>query len=191
MHPLFHSFKRMYWSSMRFARDWAKEYGLTPARIDMLILIDHHNGVLQRDIHEILDVVEPVVSRMLKSLEKLGYIARSFSEDDGRMKWVRLTGRGWRRLRLVVSELLYAGFTERCVRILVAPHALTKHVTAQAMRRAREFTRHQREYLQDNSTHMYPAYHSTGERSEAYPLRDDDVFRPRRGRGHPRSSRAA
>jgi DNA-binding MarR family transcriptional regulator len=182
MHPIFHSYKRLYWSSMRFARDWAREFGITPARFDMLLIIDHDlGGIAQADIHEILDVVEPVVSRMLTSLEKLGLVVRhEHPNGDGRMNWVTLTERGRGRVRLMAAELLYEGFTELCLRILVAPYARAPRVTAQAMRRVRELTRRQRHHLRDTSTHTYPAYLDSGERSEAYPVRDEDFFHRRR-----------
>ncbi len=171
VHPIFHSFKRLYWSSMRFARDWAKEYGITPARFDVLIIIGQGgDGIAQGDIHRRLDVTAPVISRMLDSLEELGLVVTRPHPKDGRMHWMRLTEHGRSLLRVAVRELLYEGFTERCLWLLVAPDATCRRAVERAMRHAREWMRRQRRYLVDTSTHRYPCYLATDERSPDFPV---------------------
>ncbi len=182
MHPIFHSFKRLYWSSMRFARDWADEYGITPARFDVLIIIAQGNGgIAQGDIHRRLDVTAPVISRMLDSLEELGLVVTRPHPKDGRMHWILLTEKGRSLLRIAVRELLYEGFTERCLWMLVAPDATRHRAVERAMRHAREWMRRQRRYLVDTSTHQYPCYLTTDERNPDFPVgAKPPVFRVRR-----------
>jgi DNA-binding MarR family transcriptional regulator len=155
---------------MRFQRDWAGEYGLTPARLDMLIAIAwHRRGMSQRDLILTLDVVPPVVTRMLKALAKLGLVRRGVHPTDRRMRWVRVTKLCRQVLRAIYADLFYFGLTEVWVRSLVAPHARDSKTTDRAMVRIRKLLRKQRRYLTDISTLRYPAYLANGSRSARYP----------------------
>jgi DNA-binding MarR family transcriptional regulator len=77
--------------------------GLTAARFDMLCALLHDGGydryphyeIRQSDLRRELGVTAPVVSRMLRSLEELGWVTRSRRrDDDRRQRWVKLTDRG-------------------------------------------------------------------------------------------------
>ncbi len=60
---------------------------------------------MQHEICEALGVTAPVVSRMVKALEKQGLLARKAVRDDGRKKRVLLTREGLDRIRRVTGEI--------------------------------------------------------------------------------------
>ncbi len=78
MHPLTFGMKRMFLRSVAINREYTKEHQLTPARFDMLVAIRRGTGggIVQRVVRYQLHVASPTVSRMMASLEKLGYIRR-------------------------------------------------------------------------------------------------------------------
>ena len=156
---------------MRFSRDWAGEYGLTPARIDMLIAIYRDDaGIAQSALRDTLDVCDAVVSRMLSSLAERGQVQSWEHPLDGRMRWITLTDRARRVLRNVIEDLFHEGFIEAYVRVIVAPHATRNRDTERALRRLREILRTQRPHLTDVATLTYPAYMADGSRSPDYPV---------------------
>src|SRR5688500_12911650 len=69
--------------------------GLTPARFDMMRLVHlRAHGVLQSSLKWMLGVSGSTVSRMLRSLEKLGMITRTTDAHDGRCLKVHITPNG-------------------------------------------------------------------------------------------------
>lgn len=104
----FFAIKRAYHASLRISRDVAAGFGLTPARSDMLYAIycvpvyegpAGRGELTQSKLRQSLGVSAPTVSRMVRSLEALGFVERSRSVHDRRTLDVRLTDVGWRRLR--------------------------------------------------------------------------------------------
>jgi DNA-binding MarR family transcriptional regulator len=191
MHPIFQSFKRTYWSSMRFSRRWMEgyyaEYRITPARFDMLIVIaGDPAGITQIDLRKTLDVCDSVVSRMLDSLQELGYVGRVPFPQDRRVNWVFLTKLGADVLALLTQDLLLDGTNEYGVREVLARHPANESHTERTLARTRRFVRHLRRRVRDRSTLVYPAYFATGERDPAYPYnRSDHVFVPQELRASP------
>ena len=107
----------MHLLNLRFSRiklgDFRRD-GVTPARFDMLRIVHVHDvegvSVPQANIREVLGVSGATVSRMLKSLEGLGYIVRE------RKKW---------------RPGLHVGFTEEgraLVKQLMARFIDNKHI---------------------------------------------------------------
>jgi DNA-binding MarR family transcriptional regulator len=187
VHPIFFSFKRAYWSSMRFSRDWAEEYEMTPARLDMLVAIARHpGGIAQLELRNTLDVCPPVVTRMLKALDECGLVQRWIHPEDRRQRWITLTERARRLLTIAVDELFLEGITEDFVRRLVAPHASRRSLVDRAMRRIREILRKQRPMLTDVAALTYPGYLPDGARAPDQPVsharftRSPPRARPRR-----------
>lgn len=184
MHPIFQSFKRTYWSSMRFSRRWMEgyyaEYRITPARFDMLIVIGR-DGVTQVGLRKTLDVCDSVVSRMLDSLQELGYVGRTPFPEDRRVNWVFLTKLGAEVLAELTHDLLLDGTTEYGVRDVLARDPANESHTERILARTRRFVRHLRKRVRDRSALVYPAYFATGERDPAYPYhRSDHIFEPHR-----------
>ena len=76
--------------------------GLTAARFDLMYVLwtgqgleSFWNGtVLQSDVRRALGVSAPVVSRMLRALEQLGWVRRGPAQTDRRQREVTLTEAG-------------------------------------------------------------------------------------------------
>ena len=95
MHALFFGVKRVHIEVVRFTNRILRLSNLTPARFDMLRIVKlHPDGIPQTALRWLLGVTPPVVSRMLKSLQELGYVARERDTEDGRCRIVQLTERG-------------------------------------------------------------------------------------------------
>jgi len=84
MHVTYFGLKRAYYSSMRITRPVLRELRLTPARFDMLTAITRHRGIFQSLLRRVLGVSAPVISRMVRALEALGFVVRTRSPYDKR-----------------------------------------------------------------------------------------------------------
>ena len=86
----FFAMKRAYHATLRLTRDVAAAYGLTPARSDMLYAIycvpvhgpAGRGALSQAELRQRLGVSAPTVSRMVRSLETLGFVSRRRSSGD-------------------------------------------------------------------------------------------------------------
>ncbi len=101
MNAHFFSTKRAHYAVLHILRRPLKSFGLTSARYDLLHVLFGDGGqksrgwtVRQSEVCRNLGVCKSVVSRMLKSLEKLGLVARRGVSVDKRLKFVQLTERG-------------------------------------------------------------------------------------------------
>ena len=99
MHPIPFSLKRAHHSSLAKQRKWLAEYGITPARYDLLVVIASTNAWLKK-VHFVhqsqlwreLGVTPAVVCKMLCALEKLRLVRRKRSKGaDRRQVNVELT----------------------------------------------------------------------------------------------------
>ena len=114
MHAMFFGIKRVHLRVLHVTRVLLRGKELTPARFDMMRIIElHREGVAQSTIQYLLGVSAPTVSRMLKSLEQLGFVARSRMTDDGRRQLVELTRLGLQRIREALSSLVASGVADR------------------------------------------------------------------------------
>jgi DNA-binding MarR family transcriptional regulator len=96
MNVIFFGLKRAYHGVLRIGRIALARLGLTAARFDMLYAILEHGsgGMLQRTLRHTLGVSAPTVSRMLASLEELGFVRRTAAVNDRRQRVVELTDSG-------------------------------------------------------------------------------------------------
>lgn len=95
MAPVFFGIKRTHLSVLGISRRFTLEHGLTPARFDMMRIVDLHRfGVGQSRIQDLLGVSAATVSRMLKALEELGFVVRERMLHDRRQRRVHITERG-------------------------------------------------------------------------------------------------
>jgi len=98
------TFKRFVLLAGVSARALASVAELTPQRVDLLLAI-RLGPLVQKEIASELGVTQPVVSRMIYALEKLGMIERHNMPTDRRFKMVSLTAKG-----NMAIERLYDGF---------------------------------------------------------------------------------
>ena len=99
MHPIPFSLKRAHHCSLAKQRKWLAQFGITPARYDLLVVIADTNRWLkkvhfvhQSDLWRALGVTPAVVCKMLGALEKLKLVRRARSKAaDRRQVNVELT----------------------------------------------------------------------------------------------------
>jgi len=75
--------------------------GLTPSQLSALATVEEHASVRMSDLATLESVGAPVATRVVDSLEKLGYVARIADPSDGRACLIELTDDG----RSVLGEL--------------------------------------------------------------------------------------
>ena len=120
MNPVFFGLKRAFHGTLRIGRRTFQALGLTAARFDLLYALTdegHPRETVthQSELRRMLGVSRPAVSRMLRSLEELGFVRRKRSEADRRQFEVHLTILGRLRIRLAFRRLVRSGWS------LVAP----------------------------------------------------------------------
>jgi DNA-binding MarR family transcriptional regulator len=111
MNAFFFGAKRAFHGVLRVMRKPLRSRGLTAARFDMMYALAsprrqlESRTVRQSDLRRTLGVSAPVVSRMLRSLEALGWVTRRRPRyGDKRQREVALTASGLERIR-TASEL--------------------------------------------------------------------------------------
>jgi DNA-binding MarR family transcriptional regulator len=115
MHALFFATKRAFHGILRITRRPLGCYGLTPARFDLLYALSRGEGLAMRQsiLRRILGVAASTVSRMLKSLEALGFVSREREPyGDSRQRLVRLTALGDDIVESAESDLVSSGAAE-------------------------------------------------------------------------------
>jgi DNA-binding MarR family transcriptional regulator len=117
MNEIFFGAKRVFHGAVRVTRTslLGVAPGLTAARFDMMYALTHESGdqhkrnrdwVLQSRLRRKLGVTAPVVSRMLRSLEALGWLTRHRPvRGDQRQRKVRLTDAGLACIRTAYKLL--------------------------------------------------------------------------------------
>jgi DNA-binding MarR family transcriptional regulator len=110
MNAILFGMKRSFQASIRFTRSAVAAFGLTAARFDMLYAIKSSykiHDVRQSDLRRSLGVTAPTVSRMLRSLEKLGFVSRVRpTSGDTRQRIVSLTSAGLACIRRAFRSLV-------------------------------------------------------------------------------------
>ena len=99
--------KRLGLLAGRPARVFAERAGLTPQRIDLMLLLRGWE-LPQWEIAQRLCVSRPVVSRMVDALVELELVIRTRTED-GRVRIPRLTAKGRARLALCFPNPTFHG----------------------------------------------------------------------------------
>jgi DNA-binding MarR family transcriptional regulator len=113
MHPSVFNTKQAHLSTLLLYREFAEPLGLTPARMDMLRAIAiHERPITQAQLWRLLSVCKAVVSVMVRSLEKLGFVERTRCLWDQRTHVVKVTDAGIAALR----ELFYETRTHGLLR---------------------------------------------------------------------------
>ncbi len=94
MHKVLFGLKRAFQSALEWAKVVYAPIGLTPARFDMMHALYKDEYMAQSALRGVLGVSGATISRMLKSLRKLGWVESFPDEDDRRRRFVALTERG-------------------------------------------------------------------------------------------------
>ena len=99
MNAIMFGCKRAYYGCLHVTRRPLRVIGLTAARFDMMYALlrekNYYRPRTQRELRDLLGVSSPVISRMLRSLEQLGWVVRKRPEyGDGRTWEVSLTDDG-------------------------------------------------------------------------------------------------
>ncbi len=176
MHPLIFGMKRMFLRSVAIQREYTGQHHLTPARFDMLVAIRRGGGgIVQRAVRWQLGVRSPTVSRMMASLEKLGYIRRWKYPPDRRHRWVALTEIGRKVIDMAQGDLTYGPFGEDVARRMVSQQPYEREPAERSLADARTMFHMVRENVSDTATLRYPSHLASGERSPDWdvPYPDD------------------
>ena len=100
--------KRAHLANNCWALAKLREFGVTPARFDLMRLIyDRNYRWVQSEIRLRLGVARATISRMLRSLERLGWIERVVNPFDRRTRDCLLTYEGRRVVASVLSALVW------------------------------------------------------------------------------------
>ena len=94
--------------SGKAARRFARRAGLTPQRIDLMLLV-RRSRLSQREIASQLCVSPSVVSRILDALVELGLVERTCDLHDGRIRVPELTHTGRERLARCFPDPTFHG----------------------------------------------------------------------------------
>jgi len=86
-----------------------RSHGLTTERYQMLLLIkvaeQRSEKITVSDLANALNVVNSSATQLVRRAENLRLLKREVSERDARIRYLRLTDEGERRLRAAVAEL--------------------------------------------------------------------------------------
>ena len=117
MHVVFFGVKRAHLEVVwRLTGPLIEESGLTPARFDLMRIVRlRPQGVVQGTLHWLLGVSPPTVSRMLKSLEKLGFVRRTVHPSDKRNRMVHITASGTEAVEKALAATVESREAERHV----------------------------------------------------------------------------
>jgi DNA-binding MarR family transcriptional regulator len=172
MHPITFGLKRLFLRSVVINREYTRHHDrLTPARFDMLVgIAQGTNGRLQFGLRLSLAVRSPTVSRMLRSLEKLGYLWRMKYPPDRRHRWITLTAKGRAVIDNAQADLTLGPLGEEMARTIVSRRPDERKPTERALGRARRLLTTMRELTGDTAFLRYPSYLPTGRRSPQHPV---------------------
>jgi DNA-binding MarR family transcriptional regulator len=155
MHAILFGMKRAFQRSLAVTRGPFARIRLTPARFDMLYAIDR-GTTLQSDLRRQLGVTAPTVSRMLKSLEKLGILRRHRPEHDTRQRCIELTPEGKKDIRYARDLAIDSGAAQLVVDTLVAGSRWYRQSAFLAVCSLESLIRQVRYNAGDTATLFYP-----------------------------------
>jgi MarR family transcriptional regulator for hemolysin len=136
MHPFLFTMKRAFHASAGFARRVLRPVGITPARFDVMALIEKEDGAIEQSrLTRALGVTRSVVSRMLDRMTELGLVQRVKHEKDRRQRVVLMTEKGW-EVFVSACERFPTDLAEEALAALLTPRSWRDDVKVQeAIRR--------------------------------------------------------
>jgi DNA-binding MarR family transcriptional regulator len=110
MDKIFFVVKRAHHATLKFARPLLAQFGLTPARFDLLYALTE-DGLerTQMALRRALGVARATISEMLSALERIGLVERT-RDRDKRTWLVRLTAKGLAAMNAAVEATMHSGF---------------------------------------------------------------------------------
>jgi DNA-binding MarR family transcriptional regulator len=122
MNTTFFGLKRAFHGTLRLTRRALARLGLTAARFDLLyIVLKEGEPMVQRDLREALGVAPSTVSRMLASLEELGFLRRERLEEDLRCRSIKLTKAGRECIRRALVHFVRSGYARLALDSALCP----------------------------------------------------------------------
>ena len=113
MDAIFFGLKRAHQSTLRFGHGELARYRLTPARFDLLFACTQDGGGMwQSSLRRILGVARSTISRMLASLERLGFLERAARRYS---RYIELTPLGRQVLRRAARRMMGRRLARRAV----------------------------------------------------------------------------
>ncbi|QDR83434.1 MarR family winged helix-turn-helix transcriptional regulator [Sporomusa termitida] len=92
---LYNALKRLNRQMYRYAHQaMPPKAGLHRGQIHLLFLISRNDGVIQRDLAEIMDIRPSSLTEMLVKLEQEAFVVRKQDEKDQRIMHIHLTEKG-------------------------------------------------------------------------------------------------
>jgi DNA-binding MarR family transcriptional regulator len=157
MHAILFSLKRAHHAALAHCRALTKRFQLTPARFDMLSAIEQHplQALTQTALCRILGVTAPTVSRMVRSLEELGFLHRARSVTDRRQIYVSLTELGARMFLDAEEANIDSGVVDSLVNGAFAVASFAESVFSELSVFV-QFLLRGRQRLGDGASDIYP-----------------------------------
>ncbi len=86
-----------------------KCYDITKSQMDVLIFLQEHcnEDISQKDVQDYLHISNPTVTGLVNRLEEKGFITRSTSHEDKRLRYLRLTDAGMKICQDNYDTLLF------------------------------------------------------------------------------------
>ena len=129
MHAVFFGLKRAFQSSLEWMKGVFAPFDLTPARFDMLYLLNQEEWFYQGELQSVLGVSAATVSRMLKSLRQLGLVESDVDPDDRRRRLVGLTELGSAVLARAIEAVMGSGIAGLAVASSVGWNWWSRRIT--------------------------------------------------------------
>jgi DNA-binding MarR family transcriptional regulator len=124
MHPFFFAMKRAYYATLRWSRGWLKPLGMTPARLDLLLLIAGEGGAQEQAwLVRAVGVTRSVLSRMISRMVELGLLKKNRHPMDRRRNFIWLTPRSKELLETIEEEVLKWRVTDLALASILAPRS--------------------------------------------------------------------
>jgi len=159
MHFTYFSVKRLFLSAMhKVQMPMLRRLGLTPARFDVLFILHQPDkrSSRQRDLWKALGVSRATICKMMKLLERLGFLTRS--RWTRKRVYVALTdlGRAVLRHALKTLRLRRRGPVERTTHSIFVKRWWSESACLQELESVQLYTDRLRKTLTDGATHYYP-----------------------------------
>jgi DNA-binding MarR family transcriptional regulator len=122
--------KRAHLGGERFGRRMLRQFGLTPARFDLMNAASGASGVTQSVLWRRLGVVRSAVCEMISALAGLGLVERRRDLLDRRTCLVRLTARGRDLFERAYAALIESGDVTVAIDRVLASHIVEIDPTA-------------------------------------------------------------